>query len=288
MQENHPDLITPKSPTPFCGADPVKIIPTNAALGAQIEDLDLARPLSQTVAAQLYQTLIEHGVLLFRGQKISEADQVRFTNHFGRPVEHVRRQPERPVKEIFLISNIEENGQAIGALGHGELTFHSDLSYLRQPGTVSILYALEVPQSGGQTQWCNCRAAYEALDSATQNRLKGLRAVHRHYNEEQNPPEPVDHPVVCTHPETGRKSLYVGPHLTKYIVGLDPDASHTLLKTLYAHLTQPRFIWTHTWQVGDLIVWDNRSTMHRRLPFPPSERRLMKRTQVFSDAIPYE
>ena len=266
----------------------MKIAPTGGALGAQVEDLDLSRPLEEDTARALYQALIEAGVLLFRNQALSEADQVRFTGYFGAPVAHVRRQPDRPVKEIFLISNIEEQGRPIGALGHGELTFHSDLSYLRRPGTVSILYALEVPRTGGETQWCNCRAAYEALDRAAQDRLKGLRAVHRHYNEEQNPPEPVDHPVVCTHPETGAKNLYVGPHLTKYIVGLAPDASRALLDELYAHLTQPRFVWTHQWQVGDLIVWDNRSTMHRRLPFPPNERRLMKRTQVFSDAIPHE
>ena len=172
--------------------------------------------------ARLRRALLDHCVLVFRDQAISEEDQVRFTGYFGRPVEHVRRQPDRPVKEIFLISNIEESGQPIGALGHGELSFHSDLSYLRRPGTLSLLYAVEVPGSGGSTQWCNGYAAYEALDDHLKTRVHGLRAIHRHPVEGQNPPEPVDHPVVRTHPETGRRTLYVGPHLTRSIVGMEP------------------------------------------------------------------
>ena len=116
-------------------------------------------------------------------------------------------------------------------------------------------------------------------------RLTGLRAVHRHYVEEQNPPERVDHPVVRTHPETGRKSLYAGPHLTKYILDMPVDESDALLKTLFEHAARPEFLWTHVWQIGDLVMWDNRPTMHRREPFPPSERRMMKRTQVLMRMI---
>lgn len=262
--------------------------PTGGALGAEIKGLDLTQPLSPQQVKTVRDALLEYGVVFFRMQQISEEDQVRFTSYFGQPVQHVRKQLERRVKEIFIISNVKENGQAIGALGHGDIDFHSDLSYLRQPGTLSVLYAVEIPSTGGETQWCNCTAAYEALDEQMKDRLKGLRAVHRHSVAEQNPPEMIDHPIARTHPETGHKSLYVGPHLTKHIVGLSTAASHELLSQLYAHLIQSQFVWTHRWSVGDLVLWDNRPTMHRRLPFPATERRIMKRTQVFNDEIPVE
>lgn len=267
----------------------INITPSGGALGAEIQGLDLSQPLTQTDVQTIRQALNDHCVVFFRNQNLSEEDQIRFTNYFGPAVEHVRKQPEREHKEIFIVSNILENGQPIGALGDGEITFHSDLSYLKRPGTISVLYAVEIPSTGGGTQWCNCYTAYEALDDTTKKRLKGLRAVRRHYVEEQNSPERVDHPVVRTHPETGRQSLYVGPHLTKYILDMPTDESDALLKTLSEHAARPEFIWTHTWQVGDLVMWDNRPTMHRREPFPSTERRFMKRTQVFNaDDVPHE
>ena len=265
----------------------LQVIASGGALGAQIKGLDLSRPLSDELIAAVRRTLLDHCVLVFRDQEISEENQVRFTNYFGRAVEHVREQLDRPIKEIFIISNLKENDQPIGALGNEEISFHSDLSYMRQPGTLSFLYAVELPASGGDTHWCNCQAAYAALDADFKERLQGLRAVHRHYVEAQNPPEIVDHPVVRTHAETGCQCLYVGPHLTKYIVGLNEAESRSLLEDLFEHMSQPRFIWTHHWQVGDLVMWDNRPTMHRRDPFPGDQRRLMKRTQIFNDEIPY-
>ena len=266
-----------------------RITPTGGALGAEIQGLDLSQPLTQNDIQTIRRALLDHCVIFFRNQNLTEEDQIRFTDYFGRAVEHVRKQLEREHKEIFIVSNIKENGQPIGALGDGEITFHSDLSYLKHPGTISVLYAIEIPSTGGGTQWCNCYAAYEALDGNMKKRLSGLRAVHRHYVEEQNPPEHVDHPVVRTHPETGRQSLYVGAHLTKYILDMPTAESDALLNTLCKHTARPEFSWTHTWHVGDLVMWDNRPTMHRREPFPPTERRFMKRTQVFNaDDVPYE
>lgn len=266
----------------------MQVIPTGSALGAEIKGLDLAHSLPEETVMFIYQALLDHCVIFFRDQDISEENQVRFTNYFGRAVRHVRKQLPRLVKEIFIVSNIKKDGKLIGALGNDEIGFHSDLSYLRRPGTLSILYAVELPKTGGATQWCNCYAAYEALGDDLKAQLKGLRAVHRHSVASQNPPEPVDHPIVCTHPETDRKSLYVGPHLTKYIVGLSESESCKLLDTLFEHMSQPCFIWTHGWKICDLVMWDNRSTMHRREPFPSTERRIMKRTQIFNDTIPYE
>ena len=266
-----------------------QIQPTDGALGAEILGLDLSQPLAEPVGRQLRAHLSQVGVLIFHDQTLSDGDQVNFTHHFGTPVAHIREQPQRPVKEIFLVSNVRENGKPIGALGNEEIAFHSDLSYLKRPGTTSILYAVEIPRTGGATQWCNCAAAYTALEPALKTQLRGLRAVHRHPVAQQNPSEPVAHPVVRTLPETGRPSLYVSPHFTKYIVDWNHDDSHRLLTMLHSHMAQPLFVWTHEWHVGDVVVWDNRSTMHRRLWFPPSERRILKRTQIFnSDDIPYE
>ena len=264
----------------------MQVTPTGGALGAEISGLDLANPIVEEVAEQVRQALLDHSVIFFRNQQITDHDQVRFTNCFGKPVEHVRKQPDREVKEIFMISNVKENGEPIGALGSDELDFHSDLSYMPLPGTISVMYAVEIPSVGGATQWCNCAAAYEALDGQMKQRLVGLRAVHRHPIPEQNPPEPADHPVVRSHPGTGRKSLYVSPHLTSHIVGLSVNDSRELLQTLYQHQSQPQFVWSHDWQVRDLLIWDNRPTMHRREPFPDTQRRIMKRTQVFNSEVP--
>jgi taurine dioxygenase len=258
----------------------------DGALGAEVEGLDLSLPLTAAQAGQLRLALEQRMVLVFRDQHLDDQGQVRFTGVFGRPVEHVRRQADRPVKEIFLISNIKKDGQPIGALGDELIPFHSDLSYLERPGTVSVLYALEVPVAGGQTQWCDCRAAYDALGDGQQQRLRGLLAVHRHPVVGQNPSERVAQPVVRLHANSGRRSLYVSPHLTSHIVGMDQAASRDLLEGLYAHMDQPQFVWTHHWRVGDVVVWDNRPTMHRRLPFDPEQRRLMKRTQVFNEEKP--
>ncbi|MGE0679717.1 MAG: TauD/TfdA dioxygenase family protein [Candidatus Binatia bacterium] len=266
----------------------LQVIPTSGALGAEIRGLDLAQALSPEAVYGVRQALLDHCVLFFRNQHISEADQVRFTSYFGQPVEHVREQPDRPVKEIFYISNIVENNHAIGALGNEELTFHSDLSYLPQPGRISVLYAVELPNVGGATQWCNCYAAYEALDEEMKARLRGLRAVHRHPIANQNHSTTVTQPVIRTHPETGRKALFISPQFTKSIVELDPAESSSLLDTLFTHMTQPQFVWTHDWRLDDVVMWDNRPTMHRREPFPASERRLLKRTQIFNDEVPYE
>lgn len=261
------------------------MVPSGAALGAEIRGLDLRQVLSDKDVATVRQALLDHCVLYFRGQQISDEDQVRFTRHFGTPVEHVRKQRERRVKEIFIISNVKENGEPIGALGSETIDFHSDLSYLPKPGTISLLYAVEIPSEGGQTQWVDCRAAFDALPDDRRDYLRTLRAVHKHYVEAQNPPEPTIHPFVRRHPQTGRESIYVSPHLTSHIDGMSRDESDRLLADLYQHMDQPQFIYTHDWQLGDLLIWDNRPTMHRRLAFPDDQRRVMNRTQIFGEEV---
>ena len=265
---------------------PIDVTPTGGALGAEVYGVDLRNALAPGTVDLLHTAILEHLVLVIRDQDITEEDQVRFTSHFGTPVEHVRKQADRPVREVFVISNVSKDDAPIGALGNHELAFHSDLSYMPKPGTYSLLYATEVPEHGGDTSWCNCYRAYETLDPATKQRIAELRATHRHPIPSQNPPQPASHPVVRTHPLTGGKALYVSPHLTTGIQGLPDAESRALLERLFAHMTRSGHVWTHRWRVGDLVIWDNRATMHRREPFPPEERRIMKRTQIFGDEVP--
>ena len=261
--------------------DPFEVIPTGGALGAEVRGLDLRRELEAGTVRTLRAAFLDHSVLFFRGQEISQQDLVRFTRYFGDPVPHVRPQPDRPIEEIFVISNVTEDGKPIGALGSEEIPFHSDLSYLPQPGTISMLYALEIPVMGGETMWANGYAAYETLDPDLKHNIDRLHAVHRHPIDALNTPEPTLHPVVRTHPETGRKVIYVSPHLTHHIADLARPEGKVLLEELIAHATDARFVWKHQWRVGDLVMWDNRCTMHRRTPFDDRQRRVMWRTQMF-------
>ncbi len=264
--------------------NPFEVLPTGGPLGAEVRSLDLSRELDADTVRKLRAAFLDHCVLFFRGQEISQPDLVRFSRYFGNPVPHLRPQPDRPIEEIFVISNVTEDGKPIGALANDEIPFHSDLSYVPEPGTISWLYAIEIPDQGGETMWANGYAAYEALDRDLQSRIGGLHAVHRHPIDKLNTPEPTLHPVVRTHPETGRKVIYVSPHLTSYIADMDREEGQALLDELIAHATHSRFIWQHTWQVGDLVMWDNRCTMHRRKTFDNRKRRVMWRTQMFGAA----
>ena len=263
--------------------DSFEVIPTGGALGAEVRGLDLRSELDGETVRVLRGAFLDHCVLFFRGQEISQEDLVRFTQYFGRPVPHVRPQPDRPIEEIFVISNVTEDGKPIGALGSEEIPFHSDLSYLPEPGTISLLYALEIPDEGGETMWANGYASYEALHPGMKARIDGLNAVHRHPIDTLNTPEPTMHPVIRIHPETGRKVIYVSPHLTHHIADMEREGGQVLLDELVAQATDPRFVWRHRWAVGDLVMWDNRCTMHRRTPFDDRQRRVMWRTQVFGE-----
>lgn len=258
------------------------IIPTGGALGAEVCNIDLRQPLDAATIAQLHRAFYEYALLLFRNQQLSKVDQVRFSSYFGDPVPHPTnlrdRDPDCP--EITIISNIEENGRAMGALGNDEIHFHADLVFLHTPGSASLLYCVETPTQGGDTFWSNGYAGYAALDAAMQQRLSRLKALYIHPKPEYNPPTPATHPLVGIHPETGRKTLFLSPNAAKTVVGLDDAESQALLAELYAHAAQERFVWRHHWRPGDLILWDNRCTMHRREAFDNRERRLMYRTQL--------
>lgn len=252
------------------------ITPTNNAVGATIHNIDLSQPLTDPIVAQLRDAFHTHSLLIFPNQNLTEDHQVAFTRHFCNPVAHptnTKNRGKRP--EITIISNTDE-----GALGNAEVHFHADLIFLPNPGTVSVLYCLETPDQGGDTHWTGNIAAYNALDDDMKNRLENLQIAYVHSRPEYNPPEPPRHPIVLTHPESGRKSLYFSPNHAKWIDDMSKSESDEHIQFLTNHLTDPQFTHSHHWHTGDLVMWDNRTTMHRRDSFDNAQRRVMKRTQA--------
>jgi taurine dioxygenase len=273
------------------------------ALGAEIVDFDLSQPLDdETLAAVRHAFLESDGLLVFRSQYITPEQHVAFSRRFGPLMIHVLRQyllPGHP--EILRISNVVENGEPIG-LGDAGRIWHSDLSYTPEPSLGSLLHALELPTEGGDTSFANLSAAYDALPAEIKQRVEGKRAVHsylhsydRFSGSKWRPPltenqkdevREVVHPVVRTHPETGRKALFVNEGFTSRILDLPEEESRDLLEFLFVHSTEARFVYRHRWQDHDIVFWDNRCTIHLAHGCPPQLRRHMHRTTVKGDA-PY-
>lgn len=254
------------------------LTPTNSAFGVTVQDINLSHPLSDDIVTQLREAFYKNGLLIFPNQNLTEQEQVAFTHHFCTPVAHPTNTKNRGAcPEITIISNTDE-----GALGNAEVSFHADLIFLPNPGTVSVLYCLETPTEGGNTYWTGNIAAYNALDDAMKHRLENLQIAYIHAKPEYNPPEPPRHPIVLTHPESGYKTLYFSPNHAKWIDGLAESESNELIQFLTNHLTDPQFIHCHQWHANDLVMWDNRTTMHRRDSFDNTQRRVMKRTQAIA------
>jgi taurine dioxygenase len=271
-----------------------------APVGAEIVGLDIARPINEADFVRIHRAHLDHHVLVFRDQRISPSAHIDFSRRFG-PLEiHVLHQfqlPQHP--EILIVSNILEKGEPIG-LGDAGAYWHSDISYKPQPSLGSLLHAQELPGEGGDTLFADQHLAWEALDPALQRRLLPLQAEHSYlakYEElrARSPWRPklsqaqIDkvapsiHPVVRTHPETGRKALFVSEHFTTRIVGLPEDESAGLLAELFAHSVRPEFVFRHRWQAHDLVFWDNRSVMHLAAGTPDHLRRKLYRTTVAGD-----
>lgn len=267
-----------------------------ATFGVEVSDVDLAAPMADATFAQIVALWRQHSLLLFRGQQLDEAQEVAFCRRLG-PLEiHVRREYLSPTNpELIYISNIKKDGRPIGILSDTEVGWHYDQIYLARPAVGSMLYSVIIPKDGGATSFADMSAAYEALPAATRARIDGRKAVqsyeafNRAYsvptNEEQKKRTPdIEHPLVRTHPYTGRKALYICPGMTTRIVGLPQAESDALLAELFDWSVQPRFVYTHEWRLGDALLWDNACTMHRREPFDGNEERLMKRTTILPDA----
>jgi taurine dioxygenase len=268
--------------------------PLSPALGAEIVGIDLSKPLDGATVAAIRAAWTEHLVLLFRNQTLSEDDQVRFARHFGELQQRPRPKDlraEAKVKnpEVMLVSNIRENGKLIGSLPDGEMQFHSDMCYIPTPPKGTFLYAIEIPSQGGDTLFLNMYKAYEALAPEMKARLKDRTAVnvflYGSTSREGNKPDfnvhpHASHPIVRVHPESGRPALYLNRLMTWNVEGMEEDESKELLDRLFDHVEQPQFIYEHKWRVGDLILWDNRCTLHARTDFSDKERRLLRRVVV--------
>jgi len=280
----------------------VKIVPTGLALGAEIQDVDL-RAISDPGFAALHRAWLDHLVLLIRGQQLTDDDLIAFSRRFGdldwAPVQETGRRFVEGRPEIYVVSNVVENGTPIGSLGAGEALWHTDMSYLEDPPKASMLHALEIPPAGGDTYFCNMYCAYESLPEALKQRISSLRLKHdATYNSggyvrlgvtaTDNPISSpgVYHPIVCTHPETKRAALYLGRRRNAYIDGLPLHESEALLDELWSYATRQAFAWRIQWRVGDVVLWDNRCTMHRRDSFPADSRRILHRTQIKGDTRP--
>jgi taurine dioxygenase len=277
----------------------VRVRPTGAALGADIEGVDLAGSLSPETMATIKQAWGDHLVLRFRGQHLTDDDLMRFSRQFGEldwaPVAATNDAPEGR-EYIMIVSNVVENGIAIGQLGAYEALWHTDMSYIAEPPMASALYSLEAPPSGGDTGFCNMYLALETLPVELRREVEGKVCRHdasrnsagelrRGYVDAPDASQTIgaDHPIVRIHPATGRKALFLGRRRNAYIPGLSLADSEALLDALWAHATRDEFTWYQQWRVGDLILWDNRSVMHRRDAFDPAARRVMHRTQIKGD-----
>lgn len=249
------------------------------------------------VTAEIRALWVHHPVLVFRRQALSEDELANFSARFGPLERTVRTDWASPVRpEIGLISNLKDAlARPIGGLGDGEIQWHSDQSYMMWPATGAMLYAIELPPQGGATAWVNLAAAYAGLSERLKRAVEGRRAVFSYVKrlagyqgvdrtiseETKRKTPPVMHSLVHTHPVTGKKALYLDWTTTIGIEGMDEASGTALLDELYGSATQPQFVYRHRWQVGDVLLWDNGLTMHRREPFDPSARRLMKRTTMF-------
>jgi taurine dioxygenase len=283
---------------------PLRINRLGGALGAEVTGIDLASPLGNRDFDRIHQAFLDHSVVVVRDQKLDPDQFLAFSRRFGEPIEHVLegyRMEEKP--EVFVVSNVKEDGKPKGAIYAGQY-WHSDLSYMKEPALGSMLYALEIPPVGGDTLYANLYLAYETLSGTMKALIEDLRAVHDYthayetvFSKLPNRPPitkaqkaqvpPVDHPIVRTHPETGRKALFVNPGFTCGIVGMTEQESQAILDFLFAHATRPEFMYRHVWRQRDVVLWDNRCLMHRAVAnYDMDEARHMHRSTIAGDA-PY-
>jgi taurine dioxygenase len=273
------------------------------AVGAEISGVELAN-LVDGEFAQIRDAWYRYSALLFRGQRLSHDDLLAFSRRFGdldeAPVNENGKKFVDGYPHIYVVSNIPgPDGKPIGSLGAGEAVWHTDMSYLPAPPDASMLYSVEVPPAGGDTWISGMIAACAALPQALREAVSGRSIKHDGtYNsggylrvglqESSDPLTSVGtpHPIICLHPPSQRETLYLGRRRNAYVLGLPLAESEALLDELWAHAARPEFAFAHCWRVGDVLMWDNRATLHRRDPFDAASRRLMYRTQIKGSASP--
>ncbi len=273
----------------------LEVVDLAPAIGAEIRGLDLRRPLDADLFQNIERVWLDRGVLLFRNQDLTEEEQVRFASGFGELGRVINKHGGVTLTRhpsVMLVSNIRQDGKPIGALPDGEMYFHSDQCYVERPCKATFLYAMEIPSVGGNTLFASTTAAYDALAPELQARLAGLKAMNvydyggapteRSAQLSETAPR-FAHPVVRTHSDTGRRALFVNRLMTQYIEGMAPAESDRLLRQIFDHQEQRRFVYEHAWRPGDLVLWDNRSTLHARTDFSAGERRLLRRCIVLGE-----
>ena len=274
------------------------IRPLTPQLGAEISGVDLAVDLTEDAFRAIYQAWLEYQVLLFPPMDLPPGGQVAFARRFGEVQVHVMNQYHAGgFPEVYRLSNLDEHGRPNGKHpDRGTLHWHTDGSWRRVTGQATIIYGEVVPQVGGETHFCDMYGAYERLDAQWKARIASMRAVHnldfsrtrRHGDDPMTAAQraltpPVDHPVVRTHPETGRKCIYLGDH-AESIVGMPYDEGRALIEALNALAVHPDLTWKHRWRPGELIVWDNRCVLHRATEYDPAtQRRVVRRCTVLGE-----
>ena len=282
---------------------PLQVRPLDGPVGAEVLGLDLDQPLDRRTLQRIHAAHLEHHVLVFRDQRITPQQQVDFSRLFGPLQIHVLRNFQLAgTPEVLVVSNIVENGKPVG-LGDAGHFWHSDLSYKEKPSLGSMLHAQELPAEGGDTLFANMHLAFDTLPAALRDTIRGRKAEHSYLKQyaalQKRSPwrpnltqaqidevPPVVHPVVRTHPETGRQALFVSEHFTTRILGLPDDESDVLLAELFAHSVKPQHIYRHRWQPHDMVFWDNRSLMHLAAGCLAEQRRRLYRTTIEGD-VPY-
>ena len=279
---------------------PITAVPLSKHIGAEVRGVDLTKPLDAATSAEIYQLWLDHLILLFRGQELSQESLIEATKIFGdqaisnRKVDLVPAGWARLLPGIMLISNIRENGVPIGNLPDGEMWFHHDMLHVEVPHKGTCLYAMEVPSIGGNTRFANCYRAYETLPDAVKGKLEERRAIHSYRLGEAKRGDGMGvaqvndstHPVFRTHEETGRKAVYVNRLMSVGVEGMDNGEAQALLGTVFDHSENEDWVYEHVWRPHDLIVWDNRCSMHARTDFSAGERRLMMRTTIAGNVRP--
>jgi len=294
--------------TTTASATAMIVTPIGSALGAEITGIDVSETPDDAIIAAINQALLDHLVVVIRGQNLTPAAQIAFARRWGELVRRIATDflhPQYP--DVLVLSNRKVDGKVQGATqAYAGFTWHQDLTYAARPSMGSMLHALEVPEEGGDTAWANMYAAYQTLPAGIRAKIVGLKALHVR-DRRRNPragisdldrdefkhdidryfdvpaPDSV-HPMVRTHPETGRKALFVSPRFTVAIEGMDDRKAQPLLDLLFAHQISPEFIYRHKWRLGDLVFWDNRATIHLACGgiVPPGIRHL-HRTSIAGD-----
>ncbi len=278
-----------------------EVVPLTKHIGAELRGIDLRqKPDDETIRA-IYQAWLDHLVIVFPGQLLSQADLIRVTGYFGEIGELHRPPKYRPpgfdkiLPGIMMISNIRENGEPIGALPDGEMMFHHDMIHAEVPSKATLLYSVEIPSAGGNTLFASGYAAYDTLDPAIREKLEGRKALH-HYNyasvqkgdnKGTEAFAECEHPVFRTHEDTKKKAVYVNRLMTVKVVDMPQDESDRLLSAVYDHAEKKEFVYEHVWRLGDLLLWDNRGSAHARSDFLSPARGLMLRTTVKGSVRPY-